>query len=260
MLFASIAQSSILVLMFAYSARWIGFSRLADPVEQAMLILLSAMILALCSVVFASNNAPLADGQLRWIDKNLLGFERNIFISKMTFYPYSIRLWAWVYNSLFYNPIIAFVLLNISGRSRHAWVLLTALVATAFASIAISAIVPAYGTPPFPYDFEGVLTGVRDGSLRTLDGSIVTGIVTFPSMHAADAVVLICAFHWLGRWAIPLVLLNLFMLMSALVVGAHYLIDVIAGAGLGGTVLYGSLRLHGLASGFVSSSNIAGST
>jgi membrane-associated phospholipid phosphatase len=258
--FASILQSSVPVLLFAYAVRWIGFPRLANPIEQAMTLLLSAMILALCSFIFASADAPIADPLLRSIDKTFRGFDRARFISAMAPSPASIRFWAWIYNSLAYTPILALVLLNLSGRSRHAWALLTALVATAFVCIACAAIVPAYGTPPFPYEFEGVLRGVRDGSLRTLDGSIITGIVTFPSMHAADAVILVCAFYWLGRWAIPLVLLNLLMFASALVVGGHYLIDLLAGGAVGGAVLYGSLRLYGLASGNGPQTDVGDST
>jgi membrane-associated phospholipid phosphatase len=258
--FASIVQSCSPVLLFAYAARWIGFPRLANPIEQAMTLLLSAMILALCSVIFASANAPVADARLRWIDEILLGFDRARFIATMAPSPASIRLWAWIYNSLAYTPIVALVLLNLSGRSRHAWVLVTALVATAFVCIACAATVPAYGTPPFPYDFEGVLSSVRDGSLRTLSGSVITGIVTFPSMHAADAVILICAFRWLGRWAAPLLVLNLLMFMSALVVGGHYMIDLLVGGAVGGAVLYGSLRLHGLASGIRPQNDVGGST
>jgi membrane-associated phospholipid phosphatase len=55
------------------------------------------------------------------------------------------------------------------------------------------------------------------------------GIVTFPSMHAAIAVIYIyCARHRL--WAL-LVLApwNLMMLASTPTVGGHYLVDVIAG-------------------------------
>ena len=48
---------------------------------------------------------------------------------------------------------------------------------------------------------------VRDGSLRVLDFDKLTGIVTFPSFHAAAAVLYLWAF-WPVRWIGPLALVD----------------------------------------------------
>jgi membrane-associated phospholipid phosphatase len=58
--------------------------------------------------------------------------------------------------------------------------------------------------------------------------SSMQGIVTFPSFHAALAVLLSNMVR--GRkWFLPVLVLNLLMIVSALTEGAHYLVDLAAG-------------------------------
>jgi len=70
---------------------------------------------------------------------------------------------------------------------------------------------------------------VRDGSLRIIDFDKLTGIVTFPSFHAAAAVLYLWAF-WPVRWIGPIALVaNIAMLLATPICGGHYFIDVFAG-------------------------------
>ena len=70
---------------------------------------------------------------------------------------------------------------------------------------------------------------VRDGSLRVLDFNKLTGIVTFPSFHAAAAVLYLWAF-WPVRWIGPIALVtNIAMLLATPICGGHYFVDVFAG-------------------------------
>jgi membrane-associated phospholipid phosphatase len=52
------------------------------------------------------------------------------------------------------------------------------------------------------------------------------------------------AFSWLGKWAAPLVVLNVLMFFSAMLVGAHYAIDLVGGGVLGVASIAASLWLH----------------
>jgi membrane-associated phospholipid phosphatase len=58
------------------------------------------------------------------------------------------------------------------------------------------------------------------------------GIITFPSLHAALAVILIAAFWPLpvARWICAVI--NTLMLAATPIDGSHYLIDVVAGIGI----------------------------
>jgi membrane-associated phospholipid phosphatase len=108
---------------------------------------------------------------------------------------------------------------------------------------AISALVPAVGlydakhfaNPNLPFTSEAFLEhlrdfpAVRDGSLRTMDLVNLTGIVTFPSFHAASAVIFLWAL-WAVWWMRPIAIAaNIGMLLATPYIGGHYFIDVFAG-------------------------------
>ena len=58
----------------------------------------------------------------------------------------------------------------------------------------------------------------------------ITGIISFPSYHAAAAVLLGYAFAELPRWvACAAFVLEIALVISAVLVGGHYLVDVLAG-------------------------------
>ena len=74
-----------------------------------------------------------------------------------------------------------------------------------------------------------VFLGLRDGSVRELMAVGAEGIITFPSLHSALAVILIAAF-----WPVPVArwigaVLNILMLAATPIEGSHYLVDVLAG-------------------------------
>jgi membrane-associated phospholipid phosphatase len=74
-----------------------------------------------------------------------------------------------------------------------------------------------------------VFTGLRDGSIRALVALGAEGVITFPSLHAALAVIMIAALWPIRvlRWIV--LVINVTMLVATPIDGAHYLIDVIAG-------------------------------
>lgn len=240
----NLLQSTFAMFSFIGAARWIGFGGIADGVEQVLLLFVSGIICAFCAVICASTAAPLADAALLRADMLVFGVNRTHLIADLHLSASTFRLWTFAYDSFAVTPVLAMVLLILNGQRWRAWALLTAMMACAAAMVAFLLVTPAFGTPPYPYAFESILAGVRSGQLRVLDTSVITGIVTFPSMHAADAVILAIAFGWLGRWATPLIVLNVFMFFSALIVGGHYAVDLIAGGCVGGVCIAGSVRLH----------------
>ena len=74
---------------------------------------------------------------------------------------------------------------------------------------------------------------IRDGSMRALDLGAMTGIVTFPSFHAASAAIYLWAL-WPVKLLRPDALIWRMSLMIAATpaVGGHYFIDVVAGLAL----------------------------
>jgi len=114
-------------------------------------------------------------------------------------------------------------------------------------TVAISTFVPAvgtyYGLDIAPSQFASLdsslytaqlrdILALREGSLRHLEMFKLTGIVSFPSFHAASAVLYMWAI-WPVRFVGPLAAaLNLLMIAATPVIGAHYMIDVFGGVAL----------------------------
>jgi membrane-associated phospholipid phosphatase len=70
---------------------------------------------------------------------------------------------------------------------------------------------------------------VRDGSLRELDMRKLGGIITFPSFHAAAAVLYLWAL-WSVWWMRPVALIACgTMLVATPIGGGHFFVDVFAG-------------------------------
>lgn len=216
-------------LLIAYAARWIGFPGVAAALDMLMICLAMTMLISFCSIIFAASNLPFRDSVLAYADSLLLGFDRNVVVAWASQSRSAMRGATWIYNSLAVTPQLLVLMLLATQKRRLAWIVVTALAIAVTVACCTMPFVPALGTPPYAYHFIEVFNGVRDGSIRRLDGSVITGLVTFPSVHAADAVILAWGFNSFGRWGWPFVVLNILMIGSALLVGGHYLVDLLAG-------------------------------
>jgi len=70
---------------------------------------------------------------------------------------------------------------------------------------------------------------LREGQVVAIDPTRLPGLVTFPSFHTAGGIVVATAF-WRTRWFIPVAIYTAFMIASTPIYGAHYAIDLVAGA------------------------------
>ncbi|WP_407167053.1 phosphatase PAP2 family protein [Bradyrhizobium sp. ORS 111] len=111
-------------------------------------------------------------------------------------------------------------------------------------TLVISALVPAigtfYGLNISPADFPAVhaeiyaaqlrdILAVRSGTLHHLELFKLAGVVSFPSFHAASAVLYLWALWPVRLIGIVAAAMNVLMIASTPVIGAHYVIDVIGG-------------------------------
>ncbi len=79
------------------------------------------------------------------------------------------------------------------------------------------------------WKYPVLLEKLHSGVFRTLNYGSLNGIIAMPSFHAASAVLLAWGYggvKWL-RW--PFLALNIVMLVSAVPIGGHYLVDIVAG-------------------------------
>jgi membrane-associated phospholipid phosphatase len=227
-------------------ARWLGFGRLGGATESMVLIAAVSIAAPLCAALLASTNRPLADDALALIDRMLFfGLERRMIADAVADWPpLVVEATRLIYHSLAVQPYILVTALFLARQERRAWTFVSAWMGALILSVAIFPLAPAFGTPPYSLDFMSTLQGARDGTLRTLGTNALTGIVTFPSFHAAASIVLGWGFSSLGRAALPFVLLNALMFASALFAGGHYLVDLLAGAAIGCLAIVAAERMQ----------------
>ena len=85
-----------------------------------------------------------------------------------------------------------------------------------------------------------IIADLRSGAIRELGVRHMAGLITFPSFHAAGAVMLGWGFRRVPIVGIPFVMLNFAMLATIPIVGSHYFIDVLAGVAVAALAIVGS--------------------
>jgi hypothetical protein len=200
-------------------------------------------IMAPLTYLAAAAAMPLQDANLHAIDQ-ALGLDWRGYLAFVDERPLLSALLAKSYAMIGSQILIVPLLLAALGRFCRLQQYILALALTLIATTVISIFVPAIGvyhhldltaadhpnvTPASYLDCSRDLPLVRDGSLRHLDLFNLAGIVTFPSFHAASAVLYAWAL-WPIRWARPVVVIvNAAMVASTPVGGGHYFIDLFAG-------------------------------
>jgi membrane-associated phospholipid phosphatase len=74
---------------------------------------------------------------------------------------------------------------------------------------------------------------LRNGTFRILDFGHTAGLISFPSMHAAMAVLAGAALWKYRAWRVPIAIVAGTLCIGAISEGGHYLVDILAGAPLG---------------------------
>lgn len=190
---------------------------------------------------------PLADPALARVEA-ALGFDWPAWLSVLAAHPDLSHGLALAYHSS--GPQVGLVVIALSAVSRisRLWTYARLFSLALLAAVLLSAVWPAVG----PYAFYrpqvypaghletvgalwhlDALQALREGTMATIALSEIRGLVTFPSFHAALAV--------LTAWALapvpvigPLaILLNAAIIVATLGAGGHYLPDVVAGTVMG---------------------------
>jgi membrane-associated phospholipid phosphatase len=199
--------------------------RIAGTAAAGAVLLISMALLATSSYVVAVISPfPLFDHGLAAADR-VLGFDWNAWTAALEQHPSARRVLDASYNAMVPELVGAVLYL---GFCREARSLLTSLIVAGLITVCVSWLVPAIGhLPNAPH--VPTLLALRAGKL--LDG-FPQGLVSFPSYHAAVAILLTIAFRR-HVWLFPAAcVLNGLMVASTLSTGGHYLVDVLAGGGV----------------------------
>jgi hypothetical protein len=232
--------------------------RIAAALSAVLLLLMFTAVAAPLSYLSASLALPFWDSTLHGWDE-ALGLDWRAYLTWVNERPLLGILLKVAYASLLPQMIIACIGLGFTGRLVHLRSFILVVIVSGVLCILISAAMPAMAmyvhlglqpvdfpnlSPAAAYVHVEPMTGLRDGSLRILNLNTAEGIITFPSYHAALAIIFLVAF-WsvhLLRW--PAVVLNLALIAGTPIEGGHYFVDIGAGMVIAVVSILAASRLH----------------
>ncbi|MBR1133333.1 phosphatase PAP2 family protein [Bradyrhizobium iriomotense] len=209
-------------------------------------VILTCAIVGPLSYVAARLNWPLQDEALLAIDR-ALGLDPEPIARYINDHPWLADVLARGYGLIKWPLLGVPVVLTLTARHVRLQMFMLAMSLALAVTIAISAMVPAIGTyyglqlpaAHFPEINTAIYAGqlrdilaLRDGSLHELRLFFLSGIVSFPSFHAASAVLYMWALWPVRGIGGIAAALNLLMIAATPAIGAHYLIDVAGGIAL----------------------------
>ncbi|UIN38430.1 phosphatase PAP2 family protein [Methylobacterium oryzae] len=184
---------------------------------------------------------PLVDGAVRAFDLSL-GFNHVTWMVWLNQHPSITAAFRFIYNSMIPQAVLIISLCLATGRIRHLDRYLCAFALAIILTSAISILMPTHGivadldptlrtTPAWPFAATDVATydALRSGTLRDLIGVPKLGIVSFPSFHAASAVLAAWAFWTWPPTRYPAAALNVIVSIATVGCGGHYIADVLVG-------------------------------
>ncbi len=242
------------VPLWAGAALLLGFyTRLAFPcalrlqcfIEAVLVSVVLGVSLACLSYVGAAADLPLRDAGMIWTDRHL-GFD---WLGVMRSLDHSLALLSVLnaaYATFTAQLVGASFVLVIAGKIRELDRFFIVFACASITAEALSVVIPTLGPlwaladhtrftnlPTLGRTTAEIVLALRNKTLDTIDFEAVNGIISFPSMHAAVAIIVPYTLRC-NRWLFwPIAALDSVMLLSAVPSGNHYLADVIAGVVVG---------------------------
>ena len=141
------------------------------------------------------------------------------------------------YNSMVYQELFFCVLLSLMDRKQRLcqvfWVVFISGLFTCLGAALFPALGPYKSLGVAPVDsFLPEMQHLKSGHNLVFALRQMTGVVSFPSFHTVMALTYIWGFRRTEIIGWAAIILNVLMLLSIPWFGGHYLIDMIAGAGV----------------------------
>jgi membrane-associated phospholipid phosphatase len=244
-------------LGFSYDCRKRGMLRLTPGLEAAAIGTFMTVPCLIATYLAASLDLPLMDTPLMRADA-ALGLDWNKFIAFVDAHPALACTLARAYSSFPYQLLGLPVILGLIGRQERCYVMILSFGVICYISTVVSIWFPALGTYSmygvtqdqlhsinafYGYAFLHDFNAVREQPEFVLSVANASGIITFPSVHAAGA--FLCAWAAWGLKAVryPFALWNTLMAISAVSHANHYLIDVVGGVAVSALSIFLVTRL-----------------
>lgn len=219
--------------------------------------LVVVMVMGLMLTYVASTvPLPYRDFELHAIDR-WLGFERNAYLEFLARNDRLRAILIFSYDTLLpQGLLVLFVLAAVRKVDRlQRYVMAFAIAVTATAAIAI--FVPAANAaiyldkmptdvsalPGGGHSYFPTLEGLRAGTIRSVSFDAMDGLISFPSFHTANAILIVWTLWPVVLLRFMLVPLNALLIASTPLCGAHYVTDVVGGAAVAFAAILVTSRL-----------------
>ncbi len=204
------------------------------------------IVAELLSYALASAGGPLWDARLYAADRSL-GLDWRAYLGFVDARPWLGTAFHLAYLSLFPQIVLTVLGLGLAGKARALQAFAAALMLSCLVCLIVSALMPAFANFVYlgltPADFPNLrpaasfvhvaaLEGLRSGAITALSLRDSQGIITFPSFHAALAVIFalsvrrVRGVRWLSLG------LNALVVLATPIDGGHYFVDVLAGVAI----------------------------
>src|SRR5438876_4004377 len=182
--------------------------RVAQCIEAAFIIIVLGLSLACLSYIAAMADLPLRDREMVWIERHL-GFDWLQIMGGLDRWPGVLKLLDAAYATFTSQLIATVLVLVIAKRTRELdRFFVTFLCAAVIAEIG-SVLVPTLGPmsalagnaeftnlPTLGRTTGETVLALRQGTLKLIDLGAINGIISFPSLHAAVAVIVPFTLRW----------------------------------------------------------------
>jgi membrane-associated phospholipid phosphatase len=183
-------------------------------------------------------------------------FDRKSYVKFFTDSHWKVQLSDLVYLSMLPQLTVVPIALILTNRMERLQRFIAAYGIALMSTVAIFAFVPAVGAfvyfdltpaqyatlPAEVYTPARSLDALRSGMMKIIRLNDLEGLIAFPSFHTAAAILYAWALGPLKSIRWPIAALNVGMISTTPIGGAHYAIDVVAGA----IVALGSIAASGL--------------
>lgn len=218
--------------------------RIATLTHMIAVTLAFTAVTMILSYIMVGLKNPLIDSYLIEFDRSL-GFDWPSIYASIKVQPALYIGLKLIYLSLVPQMILLLLLFNFNGQFERAWELQWLFFLICLGCILFSGIWPAAGafsafhtqlSEPYVKEFAAL----RAGTLTIIGKDGVQGVIQFPSLHTALAVLYIYSVRGC-RYLFPLMLiLNLLVIVATPVIGGHHFADLLGGATLAVTVILAS--------------------
>jgi membrane-associated phospholipid phosphatase len=229
------------------------WARLAVPravrfqcvLEAAVATIVIGLSLACLSYAGAAIDLPLRDAEIIWIDRQF-GFDWSSVMARLDRCPLLAAILDGAYATFTTQLVGTVFLLAVTTRMRELDCFFVSFVCASTIAEGISVVIPTLGPmpvlasgahfanlPSIGRTSAGIMLALRAGELRMIDFEALNGIISFPSLHAAVAILVPYALRWNKLLFWPIAALDVVMLVSSVPSGNHYLADALCGAAIG---------------------------